>query len=353
MAEEKKIRIGIPRALFFYDYYPFCKYFFEGLGAKVVVSKKTDGEIMQNGLKHSINEFCIPIKALYAHVLDLKGRVDYIFLPYVITFDKKTFMCPKLIGSPDIVKNSVDDISLISAEIDFNNFYSSLYESLKEVLTKINANPLTVYSVYNSAIEKQKLFEKFRGQGMLFEEALFALENKKYTKNNTGDIHIAVVGHPYIVNDDYLSSELIKKLNKKNVRVSTSDMVSMEKINSELKVLEKIPHWMMSNRVLGSALSYSKRKDIDGIIYITPFGCSPDSLMKENMITYIENKKPLLTITVDEHTGDAGIITRIEAFLDMISWTDKKKHTSNGIKRGFYNIHEILSNKNIIKKSEK
>jgi predicted nucleotide-binding protein (sugar kinase/HSP70/actin superfamily) len=342
MADEKRVRIGIPRALFFYDYYPFCKYFFEGLGAKVVLSRKTDREIMQNGLKHSINEFCIPIKALYAHTLDLKGRVDYIFLPYVITFDKKTFMCPKLIGSPDIIRNSVDGIKLLSAEIDFNNFYSSLYGSLKEVLTKINANPIKIYSVYNEAISKQKQFERFREEGMLFEEALSSLENKKYAKRNIGKIHIAVVGHPYIINDDYISAQLIKKLNKKNVRVSTSDMVSMETINSELKILEKTPHWMMSNRVLGAALSYSKRKDVDGIIYITPFGCSPDSLMKENMITHIGNKKPLLTITVDEHTGDAGIITRIEAFLDMISWKCKKKNSSLN---GFFNVNELISKK--------
>ena len=342
MAEEKKVSIGIPRALFFYDYYPFCKYFFEGLGAKVVLSKKTDSELMQAGLKQSINEFCIPIKALYAHVLDLKGRVDYIFLPYVITFDKKTFMCPKLIGSPDIIKNSVDDIQLFSAEIDFNNFYSSLYESLKEIMTKINANPITLYSVYNEALEKQKQFDKFREEGMLFEEALSKLENKKYAKKNKGNIHIAVVGHPYIINDDYISSELIKKLNKKNVWVSTSDMVSMEKINSELKILEKTPHWMMSNRVLGAALFYSKKRDIDGIIYVAPFGCSPDSLMKENMITYVENKKPLLTITVDEHTGDAGIVTRIEAFLDMIAWKNKKKA---GSLSGFFNVNELVAEK--------
>ena len=51
---EKKIRIGLPRALFFYDYYPFCKHFFEGLGAEVVLSQKTDRELMQKGLRFSI-----------------------------------------------------------------------------------------------------------------------------------------------------------------------------------------------------------------------------------------------------------------------------------------------------------
>lgn len=350
MTAEKKVRIGIPRALFFYDYYPFCKYFFEGLGAKVVVSKKTDREMMQEGLKCSINEFCIPIKTLYAHVLSLKGNVDYIFLPYVITFDKKTFMCPKLIASPDIIKNTVPDINLISAEIDFDNFYSSLYESLKEILTKINANPLKVYSVYANAVEKQKLFEKYREKGMLFEEALIKLSGKKVESKNKGDISLALVGRNYIINDDYISSELIKKLNKRGVKVFTSGMLSEEEIKEEIKVFEKTPHWALSNRVLGSAILYSKRKDIKGIIYVTPFGCSPDSLMKENMTSKMENHKPLLTVTVDEHTGDAGLITRIEAFLDMIE--RKEKSRRHKLRHCFFNINDLIKKEKITKEKK-
>lgn len=324
MMDNKKIKIGIPKALFFYDYYPFCKYFFEGLGAQVVVSDKTNKELMQKGLKTSINEFCIPIKLLYAHVIDLREKqVDFIFLPYVITIDKQTFMCPKLIASPDIVKNNIENISIISAEIDFNNFYSSLYESLKEVFTKINANPVKIYKVYNEALSKQKLFEKYLEEGMLFDEAMAKLKNKKFINHNKGETNIAVIGHPYIINDEYVSAELLKKLNSLSVKVYTSDMLSKQVIDDELKNVERKLHWNFANKVLGSAIYYSKKDYIDGIIYVTPFGCSPDALMKESMIKYLNHKKPLLTITIDEHTGEAGLVTRIEAFLDMINMKKK------------------------------
>lgn len=338
---EKKVKIGFPRALFFYDYYPFCKHFFEGLGADVVVSRPTDKELMQKGLKVSINEFCIPIKMLYAHVLDLKEKkVDYIFLPYVITLDKKTFMCPKLIASPDIIKNNIEDITLIGADIDFNNFYSSFYESLKEILTKINPNPVKIYQVYNEALLKQKDFEKYREvDKLLFEEAITKLKGKKIESKNKGNFNIAVIGHPYIINDDYINAELIKKLNSMNVKVYTTDMISKKDMTEELKYLERTLHWNLANNVLSSALYYSKKEDIQGIIYITPFGCSPDALMKETMINEIGNKKPILTITIDEHTGEAGLITRIEAFLDMI----KQKKTLNQNKNTDWNkLHGII-----------
>jgi predicted nucleotide-binding protein (sugar kinase/HSP70/actin superfamily) len=178
---------------------------------------------------------------------------------------------------------------------------------------------------------------------MLFEEAILKLSGRKHESKNKGGINLAVVGRSYIINDDYISAQLIKKLNKRDVKVFTSGMLSEEEIKEELKVFEKTPHWALSNRVLGAALLYAKRKNIKGIIYVTPFGCSPDSLMKENMISRIGNSKPILTITVDEHTGDAGLITRIEAFIDMIE--RKEKLQSPKLRHGFFNVDELISKK--------
>ena len=71
---------------------------------------------------------------------------------------------------------------------------------------------------------------------------------------------------------------------------------------------------------------YSKDEKVEGIVYVTPFSCSSDSLIKEYMDANIHDNKPILTLTVDEHSSDAGMITRIEAFLDMIERRkDKKK----------------------------
>ena len=87
---------------------------------------------------------------------------------------------------------------------------------------------------------------------------------------------------------------------------------------------------------------------IDGIITITAFGCGPDSLMVEkiNKNSKIYNK-PILNLTIDEQTGEAGFITRLEAFVDMLF----RKKRANILKNIELNNNEMtLINKQSLKK---
>ena len=69
----------------------------------------------------------------------------------------------------------------------------------------------------------------------------------------------------------------------------------------------------------GAAGHYLKDPNIDGLLSLTAFGCGPDSLMIERITRYAKKyRKPLLNLTVDEHTGEAGFVTRLEAFTDML-----------------------------------
>jgi predicted nucleotide-binding protein (sugar kinase/HSP70/actin superfamily) len=317
----EKIKIGIPRALFFYYYYPFCKTFFEEIGLKVILSDKTNNEILSSGLKESINELCLPIKVLFGHINNLKDKVDYIFLPYILTTDGKSFLCPKLIASPDIIKANIPNINIINVDVDMRNLYGSLYSSFKELVLTLgfNFNPIKLYFAYKKAIEYQKKFDSLISIGYLFDDAIDIVYNsKKIKKIKNDNISIAIIAHPYLLHDLYLIGNIPKKLESLNIRIYHSDMLSEKIINKELKNLDKIPHWTLGNRIIGSALHFSKIKKILGIIYLTPFGCSSDSIIKEYMIGLINNQKPLMTITFDEHSADAGTITRLEAFIDMI-----------------------------------
>ena len=74
-----------------------------------------------------------------------------------------------------------------------------------------------------------------------------------------------------------INLDIIEKLNNIGFNVVTSDMLSNEQIFEELKIMKKQPHWTLGSWILGSALYYSKQKSVKGIIYLTPFSCSPDS----------------------------------------------------------------------------
>lgn len=75
------MKIGIPRALAYYAYYPFVKTFFKKLGLEVVVSDKTTKEIMDMGIEDTITDACVPIKLFHGHVKNIMNRVDYISTP--------------------------------------------------------------------------------------------------------------------------------------------------------------------------------------------------------------------------------------------------------------------------------
>ena len=86
-----------------------------------------------------------------------------------------------------------------------------------------------------------------------------------------------------------------------------------------IAALEQKPYWANQYEMTGSAGHYLKDNKIDGLIVLTAFGCGPDSLMIENIARKSkEFGKPLLSLTIDEHTGEAGFITRLEAFIDML-----------------------------------
>jgi len=317
------LAIGVPRSLFYYSYYPFWEKFFTELDAEVLVSDRTNRKILQDGLNASSNELCLPIKLMYGHILNLRGRCDYIFLPYIISTQKGSFYCPKLIASPDLVKANLPGVNLLSADVDVENFYNSLYADLKEIASKMETNPIRIYAAYRKARAHQALFERYVERGFLFDEAVSGIRKKTQPKKIVngnfvkGRPAIAVIGHTYLFNDAYISFDLMNKLKQWGANILTSDALSARAINRTLSGIESRTHWSFGNRVIGAAIHYSRRKDVGGIIYITPFGCSSDSLIKEYINANIERKKPMLTLTVDEHSGDAGIVTRLEAFFDM------------------------------------
>jgi predicted nucleotide-binding protein (sugar kinase/HSP70/actin superfamily) len=61
------------------------------------------------------------------------------------------------------------------------------------------------------------------------------------------------------------------------------------------------------------------------LVLLTSFGCGIDSFIDELLIlaNCRKYKTPLTTITLDEHTGQAGFNTRLEAFIDMMEWRSR------------------------------
>jgi predicted nucleotide-binding protein (sugar kinase/HSP70/actin superfamily) len=113
--------------------------------------------------------------------------------------------------------------------------------------------------------------------------------------------------------------DVFKKLESLHVGVHCPDNLTQEQSKDGVSNLDTEIYWANELEMTGSAGYYLNNDKIDGIITITAFGCGPDSLMIERMTRKSKKfNKPVLNLTIDEHTGEAGFITRLEAFCDML-----------------------------------
>ena len=116
-----------------------------------------------------------------------------------------------------------------------------------------------------------------------------------------------------------ISLNLIKKLEKMDVKVFTSLNVSKEESLDAIDQLGEVQYWANELELTGTAAHYMLKGNVDGIIALSAFGCGPDSLMVDEIAYHCkEIGMPLIHLTIDEHTGEAGFITRLEAFVDML-----------------------------------
>jgi predicted nucleotide-binding protein (sugar kinase/HSP70/actin superfamily) len=90
-----------------------------------------------------------------------------------------------------------------------------------------------------------------------------------------------------------------------------------ELIDSRVKTLYKRPFWTFARNTYGFTVESSLEKKVNGIIYISSFACGIDSVIVELIKDKIGDF-PFMILKVDEHTGEAGLETRVEAFVDML-----------------------------------
>jgi predicted nucleotide-binding protein (sugar kinase/HSP70/actin superfamily) len=142
-------------------------------------------------------------------------------------------------------------------------------------------------------------------------------------------LNIAVIGHEYNLYDGYFNMDLLKKLRSLGVNVTTIEMMDEQKINNMADTIDKKMFWSFGRTAVGMALNVIESKSYDGIIYLMSFGCGVDSFVQDFIERKVRNNSniPFTVLTIDEHTGEAGLDTRIEAFIDMIRW--RYSHDSN------------------------
>jgi len=327
------IRIGIPRALLYYQYYPVWKTFFEELGAEVVVSPPTTRNMLAEGSARVVADTCLPVKVFLGHVLSLVGKCDWIFIPAVRSVENKVYNCSKFLGLPDMTKAVIPESPpILEIDIDINKGKSELYQAIYRLGRHFSWNPFKVrqaglaawqaYLNYRELMSSHKLappeaIEKISGTPGKVSSA----------KPASTRATIALIGHPYLLYDEYINHRLIHRLEQAGNKVLAPEMVTAPELESAVDRLIGGAYWTYEEEVVGAGGHYLQN-GADGVIGIMAFGCGPDSLMMDTVRRQSARLRttPFMCLTLEEHTAEAGVVTRLEAFTDMI-YRKKRKET--------------------------
>ncbi len=325
---EEKGRIGIPRALMFYRYFPLWKVFFEELGWNVRVSDGLD----KRGNIVYLEDSCFPMKLLVTHSLVLKTQVDYLYLPRLVSLHRHHMMCPKFRGAPDIVRLATDGmVPILDDLVDLRVKGHSMRESLLKTGKRLGAKEAESKQAFQKA---EAFFLNFQKRWLerinnLPIKQVFDLEAPEGVEEPEKTFRVAFIGHPYNLFDPDVSKEILTFAKSLGMRVITSETLSEREINAQLSDLSKEVYWSSGREIVGSLFHFLSG-GVDGMIFLTSFKCGIDALLQELIRRKLKRSgkvsPPLLILSLDEHSGREGLMTRLEAFRDVM---EERRHEFN------------------------
>ena len=134
-------------------------------------------------------------------------------------------------------------------------------------------------------------------------------------------LRVAFVGHPYNLFDNDINKDILTLTKNLGIEIITSDLLSEEEIDRQISDLSKEIYWSSGREIVGALLHFL-RGGVDGVVFLTSFKCGIDALLQEFIKRSLKvqggTSLPFLVLSFDEHTGREGLVTRLEAFRDVI-----------------------------------
>lgn len=300
-------KVGISFSLMVNTLLPLYAVFFKALGYDVVYPTKYDAE----GLSRKGAAFCWPVEQAHGILQELlSAKPDIIFLPHVKAFpvpggQDVSVCCPFVQSEPYLLKSAfpeLEKISVLSPVLDMTMGYQTAQKAFVDMAKTLGHTASEATAAFNKSLKAQNNFH----------EALLQ-EGKKVLKEieNSPDTAIILFGRPYNAFSGLGNMGIPKKLASRGYKVIPQDFLPVFDEDSHDKM-----YWASGQWILKAAHFVARHEKLFGV-YITNFSCGPDSFL----LTYFRNimgSKPSLTLELDSHTADAGVDTRIEAFLDVV-----------------------------------
>jgi predicted CoA-substrate-specific enzyme activase len=330
--------VGIPRALVTYDFAPLLIGFLNDLDAKVVLSGKTNKHITEQACELSYTDSCFPIKLLHGHAASLEDA-DYILYPSAIRLglkdgdENQKYSCPLVQASPYIIGEALNmEKKLLIPTLDFSMGDDDVVKNLTDAAAKMGFSRTKGKKAALAGIRSLREFEA------ALAEAGKRILDDIHKNKRTG---VVILARAYMSQDAGANLGIAKELADLGVVPIPMDFLDLKSVNP--KDYSDRPYWHYESKHISAASIIANDPQLYGLI-LTNFGCGPNSFIIK-LASDIMGGKPMGQLEIDEHAAEAGLITRLEAFVDTINSYSKGGKAAHGFGKEIYRSAPTMDNK--------
>jgi len=306
--------IAMPRSLVVYDMYPFWREFLTVLGADVVLSDETNPQTVKLAQENAAIETCFPVKLALGHALTLRSLgADALLLPSVVNREepaegqRQAQYCPYVPAAAQLVSARLAEqaTEMRSITLPVHLLWRRVArKDLTRIARALGLPAGRVGRAADAAWSAQRgFYARLRARG------------RDVLKSLNGTPAVVVVGRPYNTNDMGACLGLPEKLRKFGVHALPMDFLPLEAVRLPSRYDNMF--WRSGQDILRAGTIVANDPRLHAV-YLTNFACGPDSFIM-SFFRSVMGGKPFLELEVDEHTADAGVLTRVEAFLDSVN----------------------------------
>ena len=318
MRVDNRLTVGMQRALYGHQDAVLWAHFFDRLGYRLVLTPPTNPHISKTGIEAMSAETCYPVKVSHGHVKELVGKTAFLFLPSIIDMatphsGEKGYFCPMVQANSYMVRMALDlDMTtvlnpVVHLKYDVETLCLELAAQLRPKLT---VSKRQIREALYFALGRQQQFYM-----ALFEKGAEILQSQP-----ADEPLVVVTGRPYNLYDERLNLRLGHNLAKIGVKAVPMDFIDVSSVD-----LSDFPsmYWGLGAKVLRTAKVIAANPTYYGL-HLTNFGCGADSFL-EHFYRYIMGDKAYMILELDEHSAVAGVMTRIEAYKNVIDNSIQKQ----------------------------
>lgn len=369
--DKKKIKVAFPHMGTIYVAWSAA---LRKVGVEPFIPPYTSKRTLSLGTKNSPEAICLPYKLILGNFIEaIEGGADYVAMiaspgccrlgeygacinnalhdmGYQANYIELTLY--------DGIKGLYDFLAKVSGKKDYILFTKAIILAIRKVFLLDDLQARLSYCrarevVYGSSEKAFKKALKIVDEAMSTrqmnraKQLAFAEMDKVELDKTREVLHVDITGEIYLVCDRFSNQDIVKELGKMGVETRKSLTVSgflkdaiipkiFRKGETHLQRANRLAKPYLMRDIGGDALecvsdvAYAEERGIDGIIHISPFTCMPE-IMSQNIFPAMRENcdVPILPLIMDEQTGKAGYLTRLEAFVDLM----RRRKRKNAMKK--------------------